>query len=100
MLGFSVDSLPVYGIIHGNKRGDLSGGNGRGGFRYQETIHYYFISHEESVDGDGKGGYRYHTRHYTSHNLCGDEIRGRFRSQETRYYYFLNNEAMALGLAS
>ena len=55
--------------------GDQSGDGGRCVFRYQKTMHYYFFNCGENVDGDERGGYMSHTRYYPSHNIDGN---GRF----------------------
>ena len=55
--------------------GDQSGDGGRSGLRSQNTIHSYFINCGANVDCDGRGGYMSHTSHSPSHNIGGD---GRF----------------------
>ena len=48
---------------YGDKREDQRGDNGRGGYRSQDTRHYYSSNHGARVDVDGRGGCRYHTSH-------------------------------------
>ena len=41
--------------------------NGRGGYRSQDTSHYYSRNCGARVDVEGRGRYRYHISHYSSH---------------------------------
>ena len=68
ILGHSFYSRPVEKSAYCDERVDISGGNGSRGFRSQETSHYYFHNHVESVYGDVRGEDRYQTSQSYSHN--------------------------------
>ena len=52
----------------GDERGDISVDDGRCGYMYQETSHYYCCNFVETVYGNGVGGNRSQTNHYSYHN--------------------------------
>ena len=68
LLCLYIASRPVHKFFHGDEIGDISGDGGRGGFRYQETSHYFFRNCWKSISVDEKGGYISHIRSSPSHN--------------------------------
>ena len=53
---------------YGDSRGGIRVCNGRHGYSYAKTSHFFSQDMGETVGGDGRGGYRSHTSHYFSHN--------------------------------